>query len=197
MQDIKILRENIKTVNTIQELMGTEGNIRKVYYGAWNKIVKQDIRFEKRIRRPPDNMINTLISFLNSMIYTTILSEIYKTQLNPTISFLHEPGERRFSLALDISEIFKPLIVDRLIFSILNKNEITESDFAEKSKGLYLKENARKKIVSKYDMYLKKTIKHKSLNRNVSYRYLIRLELYKLIKHIIGEKDYQGFRMWW
>ena len=54
------------------------------------------------------------------------MSEIYKTQLNPTISYLHEPSERRFSLCLDIAEIFKPLIGDRLIFSMLNKNQITE-----------------------------------------------------------------------
>ena len=54
-------------------------------------------------------------------MYTRVLSEIYKTQLNPTISYLHEPSERRFSLCLDIAEIFKPIIADRLIFSMLNK----------------------------------------------------------------------------
>lgn len=121
MQEIRALRKRIDHGNSISEIMGIEGNIRKIYYSTWNDIIKQEINFEKRVKRPPDNMINTLISFVNSLIYTTVLSEIYKTQLNPTISFLHEPGTKRFSLCLDISEIFKPLIGDRMIFSLLNK----------------------------------------------------------------------------
>ena len=70
-------------------------------------------------------MINSLISFINSLIYSVALAEIYKTSLSPYISYLHEPGTRRFSLSLDITEIFKPLIVDRMLFSMLNKNQIT------------------------------------------------------------------------
>ena len=142
-------------------------------------------------------MINSLISFVNSLIYTTVLSEIYKTQLNPTISFLHEPGVKRFSLCLDIAEIFKPLIGDRMIFSLLNRNQITENDFDRESNFLYLKESAKKKILMEYDERLKRTIKHRDLGREVSYRYLIRLECYKLIKEIIGEKEYMGFKIWW
>jgi len=177
--------------------MGIEGNIRKIYYSTWNEIIKQDIEFEKRVKRPPDNMINTLISFVNSLIYTTTLSEIYKTQLNPTVSFLHEPGTKRFSLSLDIAEIFKPLIGDRMIFSLLNKNQITEEDFESESNFLYLKESGKRKILMEYDKRLESTLSHKELGRDVSYRYLIRLECYKLIKHIIGEKEYSGFKIWW
>lgn len=195
--EIKFLRAKIGGVKTVEELMGVEGNIRKNYYESWNKIVKQEINFEKRVKRPPDNMINSLISFINTLIYTSVLSEIYKTQLNPTVSYLHVPGEKRYSLSLDISEIFKPLIADRMIFYLLNKNIITESDFAEESNFLYLKENARLKIVKEYDERLKKTIKHKDLNKSVSYRYLMRLEAYKLIKHFTGEKEYKGFKIWW
>lgn len=195
--EIKFLRHKINDTNSIEELMGIEGNIRKQYYFTWNKIVKQEIDFEKRTKRPPDNMINSLISFINSMIYTTVLSEIYKTQLNPTISYLHAPGEKRYSLALDISEVFKPLIVDRMIFSLLNKKIITEKDFDSESNFLYIKDKARLKIVKEYDSRLKKTIKHKDLGKNVTYKYLIRLEAYKIIKHLTGEKEYKGFKIWW
>lgn len=194
---IKFLRTKINTVDSVEELMGIEGNIRKYYYSTWNKIIKQDINFEKRVKRPPYNMINSLISFINTLVYTSVLSEIYKTQLNPTISYLHVPGEKRYSLPLDIAEIFKPLIADRMIFKLLNKNIITESDFEEESNFLYIKDNARLKIVKEYDERLKKTIKHKELNKNVSYRYLMRLEAYKLIKHFTGEKEYKGFKIWW
>lgn len=197
MELIKSLQNEIEKVQSISELMGLEGNIRKIYYSVWNILVNQEIEFEKRVKRPPDNMINTLISFINSLMYTTCLSEIYKTQLNPVISYLHSAGERRFSLCLDISEIFKPLIVDRMIFSLLNKNIITEEDFEKDSNYYYLKDKGRKKILEEYEKRLKSVITHKELKREVSYQYLIRLECYKLIKHILGDKTYEGFKMWW
>ena len=190
----KLLWEN---GNTVESLMGVEGNIRKQYYAAWNIIINQEISFEKRVMHPPDNMINSLISFVNTLIYTKVLGELYRTQLNPTISYLHEPGERRFSLSLDFAEVFKPLIGDRLIFSLLNRNQITENSFTKELNFLHLKKDASKLIVSELESRLKKTVMHKELGRQVSYQYLIRLEAYKLIKHLIGEKEYEGFRIWW
>lgn len=171
--------------------------MKQQYYAAWNVIVNQEIKFEKRVMYPPDNMINSLISYVNSLIYSKTLSEVYHTQLNPTISYLHEPGVRRYSLCLDISEVFKPLIGDRLIFSLLNRQQITEESFTQELNFLHLKKEASKLIVRELENSLKKTIKHKELGRQVSYQYLIRLELYKLIKHIIGEKEYEGFKIWW
>lgn len=197
MKDIDSLRGKLGVVCSIEELMGIEGNIRKRYYAAWNTIVNQNINFDKRVMHPPDNMINSLISFVNSLVYTKILSEIYHTQLNPTISYLHEPGVRRYSLCLDLSEVFKPLIGDRLIFSLLNRRQITEDSFTDELNYLHLKKEASKLIVSEFENRLKQTIMHKELGKQVSYQYLMRLEAYKLIKHLLGEKDYEGFRIWW
>lgn len=121
MREINSMRQYISKTVSIEELMGIEGNIRKRYYASWNIIIDQEIEFDKRVMHPPNNMINSLISFVNALIYAKTLSEIYHTQLNPTISYLHEPGFRRYSLSLDIAEIFKPLIGDRLIFSLLNR----------------------------------------------------------------------------
>lgn len=197
MKEIDFLRKQIKLCKDVQELMGIEGNIRKVYYDSWNTIINQDIAFEKRVKNPPDNAINSLISYVNTIIYTRVLSEIYKTQLNPTISYLHETSERRFSLCLDIAEIFKPIIADRLIFSMLNKKQITEKDFEEGLNFTYIKDKARKEITREMDSRLQTKIKHKKLNREVSYEYLIRLEVYKLIKHLLEDEKYEGFKMWW
>lgn len=197
MQEVDFLRKKISKTTAIDELMGIEGNIRKCYYTAWNIIVNQNIQFEKRVMHPPDNMINSLISFVNSLIYAKTLSEIYHTQLNPTISYLHEPGARRYSLCLDLSEVFKPLIGDRLIFSLLNRRQITEDSFTKELNFLHLKKDASKLIVAEFDARMKKTIMHKELGKKVSYQYLMRLEAYKLIKHLMGEKDYEGFKIWW
>lgn len=197
MSEVDDLRKKIPNTSSIQELMGIEGNIRRHYYAAWNVIVDQEIRFEKRVMHPPDNMINSLISFVNSMIYAKVLTEIYHTQLNPTISYLHEPGVRRFSLCLDIAEVFKPLIGDRLIFSLLNRRQITEDSFTKELNFLHLKKDASGLIARELEERLKKTIMHKELGRQVSYQYLMRLEAYKLTKHLIGEKEYEGFKIWW
>lgn len=197
MKEIDFLRKQINLCKDVQELMGIEGNIRKVYYDTWNIIINQDIGFEKRVKNPPDNAINSLISYINTIIYTRVLSEIYKTQLNPTISYLHEPSERRFSLCLDIAEIFKPIIADRLIFSMLNKKQITEKDFEKNLNFFYIKDKGRKEITKQIDSRLQTTIMHKTLKREVSYEYLIRLEIYKLIKYLTEDIPYEGFKMWW
>ncbi|WP_269477484.1 type I-B CRISPR-associated endonuclease Cas1b [Hominibacterium faecale] len=197
MKQIDHLRGQIDRQLGIKDLMGIEGNIRKIYYSTWETIIDPDIDFEKRVMHPPDNRINSLISFVNSLIYTKVLTEVYHTQLNPTISYLHEPGTRRFSLCLDLAEIFKPLIGDRLIFSLLNRKQITDNSFMADLDGLKLKKEASQLILSELDERMKKTIKHKELGRSVSYQYLIRLEAYKLIKHLLGEKEYVGFEIWW
>jgi len=195
---IKSIAENIQTANSVSELMGLEGNIKETYYEALNKILELENPFEGRTRRPPLNPINAVISFGNSMMYTVCLKEIYRTQLNPAISFLHEPGERRFSLSLDLSEIFKPIIVDRLIFRLFNRQQLQESKhFDTEIEGCYLNEEGRKIFIKEFDSQLETTIEHRNLKRKVSYQHLIRLECYKLIKHLTNMEPYRAFRIWW
>lgn len=194
---IKSKAEHLDSLKYTDEIMGLEGQIRQIYYSAFPKIIAQETEFSKRVRRPPDNMINTLISYGNTLLYTTTISEIFCTQLNPTISFLHKPSYRRYSLALDISEIFKPILVDRIIFRVLNRNMITDNDFEKELNFCYMKEKSRKIFIKEYDEQLSKTIKHRNLNRNISYRHLIRLECYKLIKKLMENKEYEPFKIWW
>lgn len=183
--------------NRITEVMNVEGRIRADYYNRLDEVLPEDFQIGKRTRRPPENMINSLISFGNSLMYSTVLSEIYNTQLNPTISYLHEPSERRYSLSLDLSEIFKPIFVDRLILYLVKKRMLSEDDFEKDLEYCLLNEKGRKVFLKEYDARLKKTIKHRDLNRKVSYRRLIRLEAYKLTKHLLGSKEYKPFVIWW
>lgn len=187
----------IDNTNAIDELMGIEGNIRQTYYRAFDSIISGDFQMENRSKRPPKNEINALISFGNMLCYTLCLSQIYHTQLNPTISFLHEPGYRRYSLALDIAEIFKPLLVDRIIFRVLNKKEIQSKDFDHQVNSCILKESGRKTFVRIWEERINETFKHPVLKRNVSYKHLIKLECYKLTKHILGMEEYKPFKARW
>ena len=188
--------ESLSKAETVQEVMGAEAAARTSYYSAFDSILK-GFEFVERSRRPPKNEVNAMISFGNSLLYSTVLSEIYHTQLNPTISYLHEPFERRFSLALDLAEIFKPLIVDRTIFSLVNKGVMGKEDFRRELNGVLLSENGKKKFLKAYGEKLETTIKHRKLGRNVSYQRLIRLECYKLVKHLLGTEKYEPFVIWW
>lgn len=196
---IESLAALVDVQTDVNALRGVEGKIRERYYNAWRHIVSDDAwAFERRVRRPPDNEINALISFGNGFLYTVCLSEIYRTQLTPTISYLHEPGARRFSLALDLSEIFKPLIVDRAIFRLLNTGQMKPGTHFDKSlDGCYLSEAGKKLFLAALEERLGATIKHRRLGRHVSYRHLIRLECYKLIRHLTGVEPYHAFRAWW
>ncbi|MFH1642496.1 MAG: type I-B CRISPR-associated endonuclease Cas1b [Nanoarchaeota archaeon] len=190
--------EKIDRINKVQCLLLLEAEARQLYYRQFNKIIKdKDFEFVKRTRQPPDNFINTLISFGNSLFYTTVLSEIFKTQLDPRISYLHEPFERRYSLNLDLSDIFKPLIVDRVIFTLINKNIIKPEHFDKELNYCYLNNDGRKLFIREYDTKLKSTIKYPKLNRNVSYKYMIRLECYKIIKHLLEGEKYKSFKIYW
>jgi len=183
--------------DSISSMMNVEGRLRGLYYQALDEILPEEYMIVKRTRRPPENKMNTLISFGNSLMYTTVLSEIYNTQLNPTISYLHEPFERRFSLSLDVSEIFKPIIIDRIIMKLVNKNMLDDNCFRGEIGAMLLSEKGKKIFLQEYNDKLGTTIKHKGLNRKVSYKRLIRLELYKLSKHILGVEEYKPLVMWW
>jgi CRISPR-associated protein Cas1 len=199
LQNIGALMAKIEQAQSADELRGLEGKIRECYYGVWRYILREGpgIVFEKRVRRPPDNMVNALISFGNSMLYSACLTQIYRTQLNPTISYLHEPGARRFSLALDLSEVFKPLIVDRAIFTLLNTRQLRESHFDQQLNYCHLGEAGRKIFVKAFEEKLQTTLYHRQLKRHVSYQHLIRLECYRLMRHLTDVEPYRAFRAWW
>ncbi len=188
--------ENIAGTSEIDELMGIEGNIRKNYYEAFYLILN-NFEITGRSYRPPQNEVNALISFGNMMCYSQCLRAIHQTQLNPLISFLHQPGVRRFSLSLDIAEIFKPILIDRVIFKVINKHEIQAGDFEPNLNAVLLKPKSKKKFVQAWEARLTETLKHLSLNRSVSYKHLVKLECYKLVKHILGIDEYKPFKMYW
>jgi len=189
---------NIEKCVNIDELMSFEGKAKGVYYNSFNKILNnKDFYFEKRTRRPPKDHLNALISFINSLMYTYVLSEIYQTHLDPRIGFLHATNFRRFTLNLDIAEIFKVVIGDRLLISLIKHGVISKKDFDKSVGRLILSDKGKKKILEKMEEFLSRTITYRKINKKVSYRRLIRLELYKLEKYLIGDEDYKPFVMEW
>lgn len=188
----------ISEAKSTEEIMSYEGNARNRYYKEFDSIIRSEgFSFESRTKQPPENRLNALISFGNTMLYTTVLSEIYKTHLDPRIGYLHATNFRRFTLNLDVAEIFKPIIVDRIIFTLLNKQMLQEKHFDNNLGGIYLNDVGRKIFVEEYDKRLMTTISDKGLGRNISYRSIIRRELYKLEKHLMNDKEYKPFIARW
>ncbi|PTD93815.1 subtype I-B CRISPR-associated endonuclease Cas1 [archaeon SCG-AAA382B04] len=196
-QKIEENEKELEEAEEITEVMNIEGRIRSIYYKSFDDILPDRFNYTSRSRQPPQNMVNCLISFGNSLLYSTTISEIYNSQLDPTVSFLHEPRERRFSLALDIADVFKPLIVDRTIYYLVNKGMLDPSHFDDDVNKCLLNEDGRKKFQKRYEETLNRTIKHRDVKKNVSYQRLIRLECYKLVKHILGSEKYEAFQIWW
>jgi CRISPR-associated protein Cas1 len=191
---ISALKDTIEFANSVGSLMGTEGNINNIYYECWKKIFRQEVEFEKRVKNPPDNMINSLISFGNMMMYSVCLNEIYRTGLVPSIGYLHSPGDNRLPLSYDIAEVFKPVITDKVIFRVINLEIIKESDFEKKGNLMYMNEKAKRKFVEEFDERMKTTILHPVLKRNVSYKTLVRLECYNLINYLKEGREYDSFK---
>ncbi|MEM2984980.1 MAG: type I-B CRISPR-associated endonuclease Cas1b [Candidatus Jordarchaeaceae archaeon] len=196
----KFLEESLHKISkasTVEELMAIEGQAKEQYYSSFNIIIDdKEYRYEKRERRPPKSRLDTLLSFGNSLLYITVLGEIYKTHLDPRIGFLHTTNYRKFSLNLDMAEVFKPIIVDRTIFTLTNKRMLSSSCYMEELCGVYFNENGKKIFVEQYENKLKQTIRYGKRIR-ASYQRIIRLELYKLEKHLIGEKEYEPFVAQW
>lgn len=184
----------VKESTNIKELMAVEGELWQRFYAEFKNFLPQDFIMNKRVKRPPDNPINAMISFGNSLLYTKTISAIYRTHLDQRISFLHEPSEGRFSLSLDISEVFKPVIVYRTIFDLINNKKIQVSKhFDKKVNYCLLNEEGRNIFITALEERMESVFNHPKLKRRVSYRTAIKLDCYKLIKYVMEDKEFIPF----
>lgn len=180
----------------IETLLGIEADARRTYYRMFD-VILEGLDLARRTYNPPESEANALISFGNSLVYASTTSAIRQTALDPTVSYLHEPGERRCSLALDIADVFKPILADRVLFRVVNRGQIGHDDFRDEAAGFLLTEDGRKTYLKEYEETLQTTIDHPDLGRNVSYKYLLRLEAYKLKKYLLGGETYESLKRWW
>ena len=178
----------------IEQVLFVEGQIWNRFYDSFRHFLPEDFVMNKRVKRPPDNPINALVSFGNTLLYTKTISAIYHTHLNQSISFLHSPGEGRFSLSLDLSEAFKPVIVFRTIFELIGRRRISvEKHFDKSLNYALLNEDGKKIFIDAFEERLNETFMHPRLRRKTSYKNCLKLDGYKLIKHIVEGKEFAPF----
>ena len=179
----------------INEMMMIEARARLKYYMMFNEIIKdQGFLFEKRTRMPPKDPINTLISFGNTYLYNRIATEIEKTSLDLRIGIVHSTNTRSRTLNLDVADIFKPIIVDRAIFTIINKRMISATEHFEKVEngGIYLNKAGKRIFINALEdkIYSKVTVNGK----NISYDTIIKQEISKLFRMFVKDEVYKPYK---
>ena len=191
---LKKVPDFLNKADKIEKIYFIEGNCWSGFYDSFRYFLPSDFIMNKRVKRPPDNPINALISFGNTLLYTKTISAIYQTHLNQTISFLHSPQEARFSLSLDLSEAFKPIIVFKTIFDLVNRKKLqVTKHFDKKLNYALLNEEGKKIFITAFEERINEKFMHKSLKRMVSFQTAIKLDGYKLIKAIINDTEFMPF----
>ncbi len=188
------IAKKIRGVTDYTHLLLSEARARETYYSCFDLfITNRDFCFEKRTRKPPKNEINSMISFGNTVLYNIIATEINKSALDVRIGFLHATGNRKQSLNLDIAELFKPLIVDRTIFMLVNKKIIKRCHFDyENNDSVMLNQNGKQIFLRAIYEKMDSAITEK--NEKADYRQIIKAEIYKLVRCFRENTCYSSFK---
>jgi CRISPR-associated protein Cas1 len=187
---IEALSAKVPLAADVAALMGLEGSARAWYYEAWGAI---DVRlaFGPRVRRPPNNRVNCLISWFNGLAYAAVRNEIAKTHLDDCISFLHAPTAARHSLALDLAEVFKPALCDALIMELVLRDRPADAWFHEEEPGVCrLTEAGRVATLEEWT----RRLDGRTDAETPSMRDLIRAEALAIERHVLGIADYVPWR---
>lgn len=196
-QAVEQMSVYIKKLNEAQDINGLmliEAQARQKYYQCFNEILNnKEFAFTKRTRRPPKDPLNSMISFGNTMLYQRIANEINRTSLDIRIGFVHAAGFRAESLNLDIADLFKPIIVDRTIFTLVNRKMIHAADFVEvENEGIFISGEGKRLFIREFERKIYQTILIDGQQR--TYDYVIKREIQKIKKYVEQGEKYVPYK---
>lgn len=190
---LKLYLEKELQKEDVDHLRGIEGDAAHQYFDVFNELVfshKQEFRFESRSRRPPTDRINCLLSFVYTLIVHDVRSALETVGLDPAVGFLHRDRPGRPSLALDIMEEFRPFLGDRLVLSLINRNQVQPDGFLEKeSGGVYMDDGTRRTVLETYQKRKQEALLHPFLNEKVDIGNLFFVQALLLARFIRGDID--------
>ncbi len=175
-----------------QELTGIEGKAAAVYFASFDKMIKSDdeaFRFKERNKRPPRDPVNSMLSLGYSVLSSEIAGICYEIGLDPACGILHAPRYGRMALALDLMEEFRPLIVDSVAVSLVNRGEVSPSDFIFSSKGCNLNANGRKAFWKAYFKRMNTETTHPEFKYKMTYRGLLEIQARQLWRIFRGDAE--------
>ena len=182
----------IDTTESINSLRGLEGAGSAAYFGCFNQLIRAtEFTFTSRIRRPPTDPVNSLLSFGYSLLRHDVQGAINVVGFDPYLGYLHCERYGRPSLALDLMEEFRPLVVDAVVLSALNKRSLAPTDFVTEplSGAVSLTSEGRKTFLRLYAQKKQSEFKHPVLGRKCSYQEAFELQARLLAKYLMGETE--------
>ncbi len=182
-----ICHDKILACNTIPEMMGYEGTGAKYYFKGLSCCIEKEFRFDGRSRRPPKDEFNAMISLGYSILMNEIYSKIELKGLNPYFGFLHRDAEKHPTLASDLMEEWRAVIVDATVMSLINGHEIQKEDFVCNldEPGCFLTRSGLKSFLNKLEKKLQTEVRYlKYVDYAVSFRRAIFLQIEQLVKAI-------------
>lgn len=193
-----VLQDSAKASGSQAQLMGAEGTFRRSAWEVIDTKLPDWLQLNGRSRRPPKNAGNAFISYVNALTYARVLTAVRLTPLHSGIAFLHGTMERqRHSLVLDLSEMFKPLMAERLLLRMSARNQLKEHHFDRDTNQAMLSDTGRKLLVQTVRDEFAVTLAHRTLARNVAYDELLYLDALALTRHCLEGTPYKPFRIWW
>lgn len=194
-KEISEIMEKVKKANSVSALMIYEAQARQLYYHCFNIIMGgEKFKFVRRTRRPPQDPLNAMISLGNTLLYTRFANEIYQSRLDIRFGILHSSVRRQESLNLDLADLFKPMLVDRTIFTLVNRSMINEiSDFEElEMDGVYMNYLGKQIFIREFENKLSQIVTIK--NTKVSYGNLIHKEVKKVEDYFRKDIPYKPYK---
>jgi CRISPR-associated protein Cas1 len=186
----------------IDTLMGKEGAASQTYFSTFGKIFKGDgsgFAFERRTRRPPKDPVNAMLSFGYTLLFNEALLILEQTGLDPYLGFLHAPQYSRASLALDIIEEFRSVVVDTLVLNLVSKNIFKADDFrnvdAAGPNGVYISKEKLKVFIYHFNYRMETKRFWERVGKELTYRDIVKHQAYDLIRFIETGKEYRPFRL--
>ena len=182
----------INSTESINSLRGLEGSGSAAYFGCFDSLIRNSqFSFTKRVRRPATDPVNSLLSFGYSLLRHDVQSAVNIVGFDPYLGYLHFDRYNRPSLALDLMEEFRPLVVDAVVLSILNKQLLTPADFVTEplSGAVSLTPEGRKTFLTLYEKKKISEFKHPVMGRKCSYREAFELQARLLAKYLMGTTD--------
>ena len=188
---IRNARKSLDSAKTLDAVRGYEGSGTAAYFSVFTEILKYDLGFRKRVRRPPTDPVNSLLSFGYTMLYNDVNTAVNLVGLDPYLGFLHEPQDRKTTLPFDLMEEFRAIIVDSVVISGINKKLFSISDFEKNGKtgGINIDKIAIAKFINQYQNRLHTTVFHKSSNQHTTYKKCIELQVRLMARVIKGDAE--------
>lgn len=200
MRAMKIHENKISQCSSIEQIMGYEGNAARQYFMALSKLIKEDFRFSGRNKRPPKDPFNSMISLGYTILMYEIMGEIENRGISPYIGFMHKDIERHPTLASDLLEEWRAVIVDATVMSLIQGNEIDISEFDkdEETGAVMISKNGINIFIKKLEKKLQSNMNYlEYLEHPVSFRRAIWWQVAKIVNCIDNENfdDYKPIRI--